>query len=165
MILTLIFVSTSCEKTNLNNMNVKTYLKLLKSGSYDFNDSNGLPNLPPFEPKDIPELLTYANDTYIVTKYPHNPISSYIGPDPRLGIFVLWTIESIRLSSPGIDHFWGRFPSQSPTLMFKGSVLTIDVETAHKTASKAYLNWWNSSADFEQIKNINPLENTDYGWR
>jgi hypothetical protein len=151
----------SCEKTTLDNMDVKTYVKLLKSGNYDFNNSNGLPDLPPFKSTDIPELLTYANDVQIITKYPHNPISSYIGPDPRLGIFILWTIESIRLTA---DKPFGRFPSMSPTLRIKGSEQIADVIIAHPIAYEAYLEWWNLNIDFEQLRNKNPLENTNYLW-
>jgi hypothetical protein len=150
-----------CEKTTLDNLDVKTYVKLLKSGNFDYNNSNGLPDLPPFKPADIPELFKYANEVQIITKYPHNPISSYIGPDPRLGILILWTIESIRLNG---DRPFGRFPSMSPTLRIKGSEQTADVNLAHPVAYQAYLVWWNSNIDFEQIRNKNPLENTNYLW-
>lgn len=166
MILALIFVSTSCEKTTLNNINVKTYIKLLKSGSYDLKGSNGLPDLPPFEPKEIPELLTYATDKQIITGFPHNPISSFFEPDCRLGIYVLWTIESVRQVSTGVNRPLGRFPSLNPILGNKtsGSYYTVDNDTIHQVAFRAYQDWWNSNDDFEQIKNINPLENTNYGW-
>ena len=161
LICSLIFVPLSCEKTTLDNMSVRTYVKLLKSGNYDFNNSKGLPDLPPFKSTDIPELLTYANEVQIITQYPHNPISSYIGPDPRLGVFILWTIESIRING---NRSFGRFPSMSPTLGSKGSQQLADVNTAHPIVYQAYLDWWNSNNDFEQLRNINPLENTNYTW-
>jgi hypothetical protein len=162
LILTLIFFSIGCEKTTLENMDVKTYVKLLKSGEFDFNNSNGLPDLPPFKSTDIPELLKYADDNQIITKYPHNPISSLIGEDPRLGVLVLWTVESIRLSPNGPS---GRFPSLIPGFWNKKLQEPADVNIVHSLASQAYKTWWISNPDFEHLKLINPIENTDYGWR
>jgi hypothetical protein len=140
VIIMIVSALTSCEKTTLDNMDVKTYVKLLKSGNYDFNNSNGLPDLPPFKSTDIPELLTYANDVQIITK---------------------WTVESIRLTA---DKPFGRFPSMSPTLRIKGSEQIADVIIAHPIAYEAYLDWWNSNIDFKQLRNKNPLVNTNYSW-
>jgi len=161
LFITLFFVLTGCEKTTLENMDVKTYVKLLKSGDFDFNNSKGLPDLPPFQSTDIPELLKYANEEQIITKYPHNPISSYIGPDPRLGVLILWTIESIKIND---DRPYGRFPTMHPTIRTKFSELAADVNVAHPIVYQSYLTWWNSNSNFEEIRDIDPLENTDYAW-
>jgi len=155
LIISLIFVATGCEKITLDNMSVNKYIKLLKSDSYDYND------LPAFISSDIPELLKYADDGQIITKYPHNPISSLIGEDPRLGVLVLWTVESIRLSPNGPI---GRFPSSIPGFRNKTIQGPLDINIVHPLVSQAYKTWWNSSIDFEQLKLINPLENTDYTW-
>jgi|WetSurMetagenome_2_1015567.scaffolds.fasta_scaffold06539_1 hypothetical protein len=160
MILTLTFFTMSCEKVTLENMSVKKYINLLKTESYDFME------LPPFDSKDIPELLTYASDDQILNSYPHNPVSSLFVQECRLGVYVLWTVESIRKSSIDEKTSFGRFPSLNPILSLKtNSDGTFDPDKSHQETAQAYLDWWNSSDDFEQIKNINPLDGTDYVWR
>lgn len=159
-ILTLTFILTSCKKVALDNMSVKTYIKLLKSESYDYIE------LPPFDSRDIPELLTYASDDQILKSYPPNPISSFFAQECRLGVYVLWTIESIRKSSIDEKTTFGRFPSLNPILSLKTSGDSIiDPDKSHQEAFQAYLDWWNSSDNFDQIKNINPLDGTNYFWR
>lgn len=159
--ITIIFISSSCEKPTLENMDVKTFVKLLKTGDFDFKNSMGLPDLPPFQSTDIPELLKFANEDQIIKKYPQNPISSYIGPDPKLGVFILWTIESIKIAD---DRPYGRFPTMHPTIRIRFTELAADVNVAHPTVYQAYVDWWNSDTDFEQIRDIDPLENTDFAW-
>jgi hypothetical protein len=149
----------SCEKITLENMSVKKYIKLLKSGSYDFID------LPPFDSKDIPELLKYVDDTQIIKNFPINLSSSLHVPECELGIYTLWTIESIRVCSIVADAHPFRFPSATPLLRFKiADSGVVDNEIAHPAASEAYKDWWNSNNDFQLIKNTNPLENTEYKW-
>jgi hypothetical protein len=160
IILILSFLMTSCEKSKLENMTVKKYIKLLESGSYEYME------LPPFDSKDIPELLEYVDDTQLIKDFPVNPTSSLIGPDCKLGVFALWTIESIRVCSISTDRLFYRFPSANPILMFKDYNSSVfDEEIAYQTAVKAYQDWWSSNNDFLQIKNINPLDTTDYKWR
>ena len=159
-ILILAIFMTSCEKIALENMTVKKYISLLKSGRYDYIE------LPPFDSKDIPELLKYINDSQVITNFPISTTSSFIGPDCKLGVYALWTIESIRVCSiEGETHLF-RFPSGNPILIFKDSGSgTLDSDIAHQAAAKAYQDWWDSNSNFQQIKNINPLDNTDYRWR
>ena len=167
LLLTFVFISISCEKDTVDNITVKEYVKLLKSGNYNLQNSNGFPDLPAFEPTDIPDLLSYANDKQIITNFPHNTLSSYFEPNCRLGVYVLWTIESIRLvSNDSKKLFLGRFPSLNPIIGIKEicSYDTVDNDTIHQATVQAYTNWWNSNSDFEQIKGINPLEDTIYGW-
>jgi len=160
MILSFTFSTSGCKKITLDSMSVKTYIKLLKSESYDFIE------LPPFDYRDIPELLTYASDDLVLKSYPHNPVSSLFSEECRLGVYVLWTIESIRKSSIDEKHAFGRFPSLNPILSFKTAGNNpIDPDKSHHEATQAYSEWWNSNEDFDQIKNINPLERTDYTWR
>jgi hypothetical protein len=159
-ILILAIFMTGCEKITLENMTVKKYISLLESGRYDYIE------LPPFDSKDIPELLKYIEDNQLIKGYPINPTSSFIGPDCKLGVYALWTIESIRVCSIVADAFPFRFPSANPILMFKNSNAGVfDDEIAHQTAVKAYRDWWNSSIDYQQIKNLNPLDTTAYRWR
>jgi hypothetical protein len=151
---------TSCEKIALENMTVKQYISLLKSGDYDYIE------LPPFDSNDIPELMKYIGDNQIIKNFPVNPSSSLFVPDCKLGIYAMWTIESIRVCSIVADAHPFRFPSGNPILMFKDSGSgTFDSDIAHQEAVKAYQDWWNSNSNFQQIKNNNPLESTIYRWR
>lgn len=155
---------TSCEKQDNKNLNldVKTYIELLKSNQYDSL------NLPAFTYNNIPALLQYRSETQIITKFPHNPISSYQGPGCELGIFVLWTIESIRAVSVEGKYLIKRFPSQNPILALRKShkLILVSDSLSHSIAANAYFNWWenNKSKTFDDFKNIDPLKNTIYRW-
>ena len=89
-----------------------------------------------------------------------------MGPDCKLGVYALWTIESIRVCAIVADGHLFRFPSGNPILIFNmADSGVLDNDIAHQAAAKAYRDWWNSNIDFQSIKNTNPLENTDYRWR
>ena len=151
---------SGCEKISLETMSVKKYISLLKSESYQFIE------LPPFDPDDIPELLKYADENQILKHYPVNPVSSLSSGDCRLGVYVLWTIESVRKCSVSGDEDFFRFPTLNPILIFRISGNgQINEKTAHQAASQAYKEWWNSNKDFNAIKNIDPLGDTPYTWR
>lgn len=72
------------------NLSVEKYVELLETGKYD---TIGLPS---FTYKDIPGLLKYRNNKQIIIDFPVNPFSSFAGYECKLGVYVLWTIESIR---------------------------------------------------------------------
>ena len=144
------------------NLDVPTYIELLKSSQYDSL------NLPSFTYSDIPVLLQYRNETQIITNFPHNPISSLYAPECKLGMYVLWTIESIRALSINSEYLIMRFPSQNPILALRDSD-ELDLVTdsvSHAIAAKAYYDWWenNKYKDFNDFKNIDPLKDTDYRW-
>lgn len=149
----------SCEKEK-ENLDVEAYINLLKSNQYDEME------LPAFEPADIHALLVYRNDTLTITDFPHNGISSLWAPDCKLGMFVLWTIESIRAVSINSEYLIGRFPSQNPILALRDAteLELITDEDSHLEAAKAYNDWWNSTTIFKNKMEIDPLENTDYRW-
>lgn len=158
IIITLCFAY--CEKQDAYNIDVETYIKLLKSGKYEEFE------LPPFTPLDIPALLEYRNDTLTITDFPHNGISSLYAPKCKLGVYVLWTIESIRAVYIKSEYLIGRFPSQNPILQQKNyyeSALTTDA-TSHMTAAKAYNDWWWTGLILESKMEIDPLESTNYEW-
>ncbi len=99
----------SCDKSeseDLNNLEVNRFVELLREGKYDSFD------LPAFTYKDIPALLAYRNETQIITDFPHNGISSLWMPECALGMYILWTIESIRAVAIDSEYLIGRFPSQ-----------------------------------------------------
>lgn len=162
VIVSLILIS--CQKDNdeeIKNINVDQYIELLKSGKYDSI------NLPAFTYSDIPALLSYRNDTQKITNFPRNGISSYYQTDCTLGLYVLWTIESIRAVAINSKYLIGRFPSQNPLLEKQDySELFLDTDVTNKIASKAYFDWWenNKRKDFNEFKNIDPLKNTVYKW-
>src|SRR5690606_34297895 len=93
-----------------SNLNVSQYIEALKSNQYHAD------KLPEFDYKDIPALLEYRNETQFITEFPRNPISSYYGPECSLGMYVLWTIESIRARSINSEYLVMGFPSQNPIL-------------------------------------------------
>lgn len=155
-------ISCNKDKTEENkNLDVEKYIELLKANQYDSLE------LPAFTYSDIPALLKYRNETQVITNFPHNMISSLWGPDCKLGVYVLWTIESIRAVAIKSKYLIGRFPSQNPILQKKEdwSYLEYDSE-AYEIAAQAYFDWWeeNKQKDFNEFKNIDPLENTDYKW-
>ena len=164
IILVSLIISTSCHKNSdeeIKNFNVDQYIELLKSSKYDSVD------LPSFTYQDIPELLAYRNETQKITNFPRNGISSYYQQNCTLGLYVLWTIESIRAVAIKSDYLIGRFPSQNPLLEKRDySELFLDTNVSHEIASKAYFDWWenNKRKDFNEFKNIDPLNNTVYKW-
>ena len=155
----------SCDKKNnevINNPDVEKYIEFLKKGKYESSE------LPDFTFKDIPALLEYRNETYIIEDFPHNGISSLWLSECKLGMYVLWTIESIRAVAINSEYLIGRFPSQNPILAYRESLeldLVSDNES-HSIATKAYYDWWenNRNKDFSDFKNIDPLVNTNYKW-
>lgn len=163
--LTTIICLVNCEKNELEKpatLNVQTYIALLKSNRYDSL------YLPSFTYKDISALLQYRNETQIITNFPHNPISSLYAPECKLGMYVLWTIESIRAVSINSKYLIMRFPSQNPILAIKSSkeLVLVSGEISHTIAAKAYYDWWenNKNKDYDDFKNVDPLEATDYRW-
>lgn len=154
----------SCDKKDTEetyNLDVKTYIELLKSNKYDSL------NLPSFTYKDIPALLQYRNETQIITNYPHNPISSLYIPDCKLGIYVLWTVESIRAVSINSEYLIMRFPSQNPILALKNvdELSLVSDNLSHTIVAKAYYDWWenNKNKKFDYLS-IDPLQKTNYKW-
>ncbi len=141
---------------------VKQFVQQLKRATYK---EYGLPE---FEPRHIPELLKYSNDTTVITQFPRNGISSAWIPEVYLGTYVLWNIESVRARAASSQFLVpGGFPSLNPFLRSKTreDVHLILSKEAQKAASDAYAVWWNRYLPFDQLKNIDPLASTDYEWR
>src|SRR5687767_12331257 len=109
--LVLLLVFVSCEdKSESPKMGVERYVELLKAGKYDNME------LPDFSSKDIPELLSYRDETDLITGFPINRISSSLTLECTLGMYILWTVESIRARSVGSEFLIGTFPSQNPVV-------------------------------------------------
>lgn len=100
----------SCDDNKeISNVTVDKYVELLKANQYDSI------NLPAFTYNDIPTLLKYRNDTQVITNFPHNGISSLYAPNCTLGMYVLWTIESIRAVSINSKYLIMRFRLKTPS--------------------------------------------------
>lgn len=155
----------SCKKSESEvktNLSVERYIELLKANQYDSS------YLPTFTYQDIPALLKYRNETQIITNFPHNGISSLYAPDCTLGMYVLWTIESIRAVSIQSEYLIMGFPSQNPILALRvaDELSLVYSNESHQIAAKAYFDWWenNKQKNFNEFKNIDPLKSTDYRW-
>lgn len=147
-----------CEKNT--NPEVEEYINQLKSNQYTSYE------LPDFQPTDIPTLLNYRNDTRVITNFPHNGISSLWALECKLGMYVLWTIESIRAVEIDSENLIGRFPSQNPILALRNSSqleLVYD-DKSQVEAAKAYYDWWNSAYLLSDKMRMDPLKDTDYRW-
>ena len=59
-----------------------------------------------------------------------------------------------------------RFPSQNPILAKRNvdGLELVDDKKSHEIAAQAYYDWWYSNDDYNEIKYIDPLGNTDYKW-
>jgi hypothetical protein len=153
-----------CNKNDpedLSNVTVEKYIELLKEGKYNSLD------LPNFSYEDISALLEYRNENQMITGFPINMISSLGTPECSLGMYVLWTIESIRAVAIYSEYLIGRFPSQNPVVQQRGEPfdLKYGVEI-QEIISSAYYDWWeeNKNKTFNEFKNIDPLAETEYRW-
>ncbi|HBC78528.1 MAG TPA: hypothetical protein DEO60_06140 [Bacteroidales bacterium] len=159
LLLTLLAGTIGCEKQG-SNPEVEKYIRQLRSNSYTASE------LPAFKPSDIPALLEYRSSTIVISDFPHNGISSLWGPECKLGVYVLWTIESIRAVEINSKYLIGRFPSQNPILALRNSqelYLVYDAKSQNE-AAKAYYEWWYSGYSLNDKMKIDPLEDTDYRW-
>lgn len=149
----------SC-KENTDNPEVYEYIDDLISGTYESY------SLPEFNTADIPALLEFRNENTIITNYPHNPISSFSQPECKLGMIVLWTVESIRAVENKSEYLTGRFPSQNPVLALRDApeLQMVFDDQSHKEAARAYYDWWNSFQPIKDKIRIDPLLKTNYRW-
>lgn len=144
-----------------SNMSVDRYVELLKKGEYDADQ------LPEFSSHDIPSLLAYSNENQKIINFPVNTLSSSLTSECRLGMFVLWTIESIRARAINSKYLFRTFPSQNPVVENKVDFEWIEQsEAVHVAVAESYFDWWesNKNKDFDKFKEIDPLAKTEYRW-
>ncbi len=142
-------------------VSVDRYVELLKNGKYDASE------LPDFSSRDIPALLAYRNETQLIKDFPTNMVSSLWLPDCSLGMYVLWTIESIRARAIDSEYLIGTFPSQNPIVEKRDNPSSIVAKNEiQELIAKSYFDWWesNKNKDFGVFKEIDPLRNTEYRW-
>jgi len=162
VLITFLGFMSCADNKEVSSLTVDRYIELLKANQYDSL------NLPAFTCQDIPALLAYRNDTTVIRDFPCNPISSYYVPKCTLGMYVIWTIESIRSVAIQSDRLIQRFPSQSPILALRDStemILVYDT-LSQEVVAKAYNDWWenNERTNFKDFKSIDPLAGTNYKW-
>ena len=107
---------SACGKTEAQRQkdDVDTYMAGLLEGKYESQLEMKL-----FDPAQIPNLLSYANDEREVHP-PANPLSSYLSVS-SLGMYALWMIEGIRVAEVDSEKtkvFLG-YPSLNPLLFDK----------------------------------------------
>tara|TARA_R110002072_G_scaffold264748_1_gene423570 strand:- start:42368 stop:42781 length:414 start_codon:yes stop_codon:yes gene_type:complete len=136
-------------------------VELLKQGKYDADQ------LPEFSSSDIPALLTYRNEIQVIKDFPVNTLSSSLTSECTLGMYVLWTIESIRARAINSKYLFHTYPSQNPVVENKVDFEWIEQSDAVlATVAQSYFDWWesNKNKDFDKFKEIDPLSNTEYRW-
>lgn len=162
IILLFLVVFAGCkDESESPNMSVERYIELLKAGKYEHWQ------LPDFSSGDISKLLTYRNDTQMISNFPVNPISSSWNPEISLGMYVLWTIESIRARSVEAGELIGSFPSQNPVVKNREDFSYVEQnQQIQIEVADAYFEWWesNKGKDFSQFHQIDPLGSTEYRW-
>ncbi|HRW94996.1 MAG TPA: DUF4943 family protein [Bacteroidales bacterium] len=158
----------SCERNMDDNQpEAEYFIDLLQSGEY-----NAF-MLPKLTSESIPTLLKYADSKEHITNFPVNPISSFYREECRLGIYVLWVVEAIRLAPNKSEDGTMPYASQNPLLIRKENAdsaqfhpLGTDDETSHSQVAQAYRDWWKNHENmiFFLYKNVDPLEGSEYQW-
>lgn len=163
-LLACIFLLTffGCEDdSNPSTITVERYVELLKQGKYDADQ------LPEFSSRDIPALLAYRNESQIIKDFPVNTLSSSLTSECTLGMYTLWTIESVRARSINSKYLFHTFPSQNPVVENKADFEWIEQSDAIRAiVAQSYFDWWenNKNKDFDEFKEIDPLTNTAFRW-
>ena len=152
-----IFLLVCCDKSD--ETKADTFISQLENCSYEER------YLPELELSEISSLLKYRNNKTILCKYPANPISSFYSKEVTLGMFALWTIESIRITElNNTNEAQARFPSLNPILAYREN----DIEDQNKLqdlAADIYQAWWSSNKNEDEKLNSNPLLDTKIVWR
>lgn len=161
----LVFIA-GCSKNNIDknaDKEARDYVAQLISGQFTAT------SIPDLKKESIPTLLMYSKDTTAITKFPVNPISSYRSHQNKLGLVVLWTVESIRQFAEKNVLSFTRYPSQNALLGMKDPVSGgfISDYQAQLAVANAYIEWWenNSNRNFKSFRDINPMDQTIYRWR
>jgi len=164
ILVAVMLAAASCKKVAMEetiNTEVEKYIELLKTNEYKAFE------LPEFKMEDIPALIEYRNEKQVLTCFPVNAISSFGQSECRLGMYVLWTIESIRAVAIESEFVTNRFPSLNPIMQERDGDFNIEQSPEiHSLIAQAYFDWWegNKNKDFDDFKDIDPLLETAYRW-
>ena len=163
LIALLSFTSSSFRTAAEKDISVERYVDLLRNGKYKRN------KLPVYEADHIDELLKYTREEAIIQGFPVNPFSSHMQEKSRLGIYVLWTIEWIRMKERNEEIAAVGFPSQNPILAKRSDpsqwIEPTDKNAMHSVA-KLYDKWWENrrNKDPGKIPRTDPLQDSPYVW-
>ena len=152
------FLIVGCTNQNSDLSTVETFIESLKEG-----DNQSTFEKPDFSSGDIEELLEYRNDETIVTNFPRNPLSSFYMEEVSIGMYVLWTIEGIRMDEIEDPDFY-LFASLNPRVYQISTDEIPDQLSVLPEIATIYNNWWNSTLEISEKLEIHPLENEDYIW-
>ena len=159
-LLAILLASPGCEKSENVQEEVDRYVEELIQGKYNSSE------LPDYTTDHISPLLEFREDSTLITDFPRNPLSSFWMGECRLGIFVLWTIESIRVVENQREGILYRFPSLNPVINISNpdSIKTYEISIIHQTAADAYYDWWNNDSSLTVKLEMDPLDSTGYSW-
>ncbi len=143
--------------------NNKDKLTIVDTFIEDLKQSSTKIVIPDFDVNDIAELLNFRNDQFITSNFPVNPLSSYYMEEVTVGMYVLWTIESVRMEEIKDPNFY-LFASLNPRVLTESTGATVDQNMILHDVAKAYFDWWNSNLPIEDKLKINPLQVLDLRW-
>lgn len=164
ILIAVLLTASRCKKAEIgktSNTEVEKYIELLRTNEYKAFE------LPVFTPEDIPALLEYRKEKQLLTCFPINGLSSYGQSECRLGMYVLWTIESIRAVAIESELLMNRFPSLNPIVQKRDGDFNFEQgDEVLDIISQAYFDWWeeNKNKDFGEFNDIDPLLKTVYRW-
>jgi hypothetical protein len=142
----------TCDKKDPHrNLSAKEYVAVLQANKYPKYDL-----IPKLDKTDIDYLLRYASDSQLIENYPIPAFSAaYYGPQ-KVGMIILYTVESIRLQK---ENGASSHPYVRDTLTPKRSVELSELVPY-------YINWWqlHKNKTAEELKNISPLAGSTLKW-
>lgn len=158
-----LLLSCSCEKQEVRDQDqVDAYVAALLDGTF----KPDIIQMKLFDPEAIPALLSYADDKREIPFPPVCPLSSALVSSCTVGIYMLWTVEGIRLANGGGGRAekLGGYPSLTPTIKSTTALESDEEPTdVQAVASRAYRAWW-ASGPFTRIVHQDPLDGTGYRW-
>lgn len=149
----------SCSKGDEPGSEVEKFVQQVKQDKYTAD------TLPQFSPAAIPVLLQSANDFSKITKFPVNPFTAFGPAKLTVGECLMWTIENIRLNYG--NYSAKSFPSLIPELHPSDFNIQRLTDIQLHEVYKLYYVWWynNTEKNFEEFRQINPLQDSPYVWK
>ncbi len=118
---------------------------------------------PDFNENNISELLDYRNEQLNISNFPRNPLSSFYMENVEIGMYILWTVESLRMEAIDDPNFY-LFASLNPRISRTSTGQLVDQENILSEVAEAYSKWWTSNLTVEEKLQINPLVDLDLNW-
>lgn len=146
-----------CEKQNVELSNVEIFAEKLRE------DKPESAEIPDFTEDHITDLLNYRNERLNISNFNRNPLSSFYIEEVQVGMYILWTIESIRQKAIEAPNFY-LFASLNPRIVNLNTGELVDQDVILPQVAEAYFEWWNSSLSVEEKLQVNPLEKLDLQW-